>query len=254
MSTTGPARPYIENHTWSINPLHVGIGMFPRWSVIDKFGKNAAVGTSFEPVSNGGSAVLLTTAETLDIVSNNDNDTLLGTGAQKITIEGLDANFAEQTLEVDMDGQTPVTTTGTTWMRFFIAKVTQVGSDASSTNIGTITISATTTTTATLIILPVEGRTQNAQYTIPAGKTGFLDKIFFTSDAALVMTGQLQVRPFEEGWQVQREMLIQNEHIFDDLSGSDAIPEKSDIRWMAKAATGVTNDATGGFKILLRSN
>lgn len=247
-----PTRPFgtlNSEGVFPMNPLTAGMGLWLKGSVVDKFGKNDAVGTSFEPVSVGGSAVLLVAAETLDIVSDDANDTILGTGAQKITIRGLDANYSDQEVEYDMDGTTPVTT-AETWLRFFIAKVTQVGSDASSTNIGEITITGTTTTTSTLVINAVEGRTQNAQYTIPATKTGYFEGVFFTTISTTTMTGQLQVRPFGQGWHVAREILINNDHVSEDMSGSEPIPAKSDIRFMAKGAVGVANEATAGFKII----
>ena len=236
-----------------ITVLDVGFGHHERWSIVDKFGKSATIGTSFKPISNGGSAVLLTSAETLDVVSDDANDDLTGTGAQKIEIQGLDANFTEISETVDLDGTTPVTTTNS-FIRFFRAFVTQVGSATESTNLGELTISASTTTTATLIILAEEGQSQTAQYTIPANKTGYLEKIFFTSDSANVIIGQLQVRPFGQGWQTKHELVTTNEHVSADMAGSGGILEKSDIRWMAKASTGPSNDATAGFKVLLRDN
>jgi len=236
-----------------LDPLTVGMDIWANMESVDKFGKSETIGSSYSPVSGGSSAVLLSAAETLDIVSDDVNDTLTGTGAQKIIITGLDANYTEQTEEIDMDGTTP-TVSSKTWIRFYIARVSAVGSDTSGTNLGVITISGSTTTTATLVIDSGDGRTQNAQYTIPAGNTGYMDRIFFTSNAALIMTGQLQVRPFGGAWQVYREIIIQNEHISDNMAGTDPITEKSDIRWMARAATGPNNDATSGFKIILWKN
>lgn len=239
----------VSHQTWTPNPLHIGMGLFHGWSSIHKFGKNTDVDTSYVQLSESGSTTLLSSAETLDVVSDDANDTIAGTGAQKLEIQGLDANYNLQTETIDLDGTTPVTTTNT-WIRYFRAKVTQVGTDVSSTNLGNITISATTTTTVTTSIVAGEGQTQMAQYTMPAKRTGFFEQIWLSTDSTNMVTGQLQVRPLGEGWQTKHELRVSKSHTSHDMSGSSAIPPMSDIRWIA-TANQPNNVVSGGFEIIM---
>ena len=77
-----------------------------------KFGYNAAVSSTEETVwMQGGRYVWPTSASTMTISSADANDTSAGTGAQTVTINGLDANYAEISETVTMDGQIAATTT-----------------------------------------------------------------------------------------------------------------------------------------------
>jgi hypothetical protein len=230
----------------------IALGQVTGWNVLDKFGKNADIDSSFVPVLTSGSTVLLTSPETFLVFSDTVNDALAGTGAQKILLEGLDGQYNEISEEIDTNG-TVGTFTSQTFLRMHRAKVTQVGTHVGSTNIGEITITATTTTTSNTLIIAGEGQTQMAQYTIPASKTGFFDLVFFAGTSNVLMTGQLQVRPFGQGWQTKHELISLRSHVVQNMSGSGEITEKSDIRWMGKAAQ-VNSTATAGFKILLRDD
>jgi hypothetical protein len=128
---------------------------------------------------------------TLEIASTSANDTLEGTGARKVTLEGLDANYVQQTEEIELNGQTPVAATGT-YIRMHRAYVTEVGSLES--NEGSIWIADDTTTWTTgepatdayklANIAAGEGQTEMAIYTIPAGYCGY----FTTTTASMIAT------------------------------------------------------------------
>ena len=71
-----------------------------------KFGRNAAVGTTFAPLCFGGVFQTPTSATALEAVSTSANDTAAGSGAQQLTIVGLNSAWAEVTQTVEMNGLT----------------------------------------------------------------------------------------------------------------------------------------------------
>ena len=235
--------------SWNITPLHVGLGFFSEWETIDKFGKNTDVDVIFESVDADGNVRGPPSAETVELFSADANDALAGTGAQKVEIEGLDSSFNRQTETVNLNGLTSVFTTKL-WIRFFRAKVVQVGSNAAKSNIGDITLRCSITTTITTRILADEGQTQSAAFTVPFGQTAFLEQCFIASDTNNIITAQLRVKPFGEGWQVKHEVVFGGGHIVFDMAGSGEIPAKSDIHWRAKA-NNPNNEVTAGFKLIL---
>ena len=95
------------------------------------WGRNAAVGTSWEDVYQYDQAidwytVLTSSGSRLDVTSTNANDADAGTGARKVTIFGLgtDRKFFSET--VVLNGNTIVTTVGS-FVDVFGADVTETG-------------------------------------------------------------------------------------------------------------------------------
>lgn len=110
----------------------------------NKFAFNTDIDSGTELVAaQGGSITILTTASTLTIVSSSTDDdgSPVGTGARTIVIYGIDANRRSQTEVVTMDGTTPVITS-TTWLGINRVAVASAGSTQS--NVGNITVTATT--------------------------------------------------------------------------------------------------------------
>lgn len=109
-----------------------------------------------------------------------------GTGAHRVTIEGLDENYELVTEELITNGTS--TRTGTqTFKRVYRAYVTS-GND----NIGDISISRGGTNVAR--IQATRGQTLMAIYTVPAGYTGYLYKGVATAQAGADATGFMYVR------------------------------------------------------------
>lgn len=120
----------------------------------NKFGYNDDVDTGGEEIigSFGGTFNVMTTADTLDIVSSSANDAAAGTGAQSILITGIDANSLAQTEIVTMNGLTTVTTSNT-WLG--VNRVVVLSSGTSDSNEGTISITDTTGTFGNQAEMPV---------------------------------------------------------------------------------------------------
>ena len=160
----------------TIDPVRVSRGEIDGYSFIAKFGHSAAVASGVEEVIwDQADAVYtyITTASTLYISSSNTNDD------ETFEVQGLDENWALQTVNVIVSGFTFVPLTGS-WMRVFRAK-----NISATTPQGDVYISDDNTDgggdgipdTATNIkakVVQGTNQTNMAIYTVPAGKKGYL--------------------------------------------------------------------------------
>ena len=129
----------------------------------------------------------------MKVSSTNANDTSAGTGARTIIIQGLDANYAEITDTVTLNGQTEVLTSKS-FLRVNYAYVATAGSTNSAAGdiyIGTGTVTAGVPATVYNIIKYDFNNTVTGHYTIPAGYTGYLSQGLFSAGQA---SGSTQVR------------------------------------------------------------
>jgi len=144
----------------------------------NKFGYNADIDTGTETIwSVGGTFAKLTTARTLSVVSTSTADDSGSTGAESVRIYGVDANWNEQTVDVVMDGTTPVVTTET-WLGVNRMAVTLAGSGQA--NAGVITATATTDATVQAQIPAGEGSSQHAFFFVPADHQALVDWLYIT--------------------------------------------------------------------------
>lgn len=75
-----------------------------------KLGYNGDVGATEEDIiTQGGVYPWIASPVALEVVSSDANDTLTGTGIQKITIKGLQPDYSEYSVTLDTNGQTPRT-------------------------------------------------------------------------------------------------------------------------------------------------
>ena len=141
-----------------------------------KFGLNEEVGnTAFEDIiSNGGNYTPLTVAETIRVkAGGNVNDTSAGTGARTITVEGLDANFDEITENLTLAGASASSATSSSFIAVNKVFILTVGTYAGA-NTGVITIEGVSSSTELAWIQAEAGNTQQAVYTVPAGKSAYV--------------------------------------------------------------------------------
>ena len=118
----------------------------------------------------------------IEVVSVDANDTALGTGAREVTVIGLGANYALQTVTVALNGTSPVTT-GTTWLRVWRMFVSKTGTYRGS-NVGTLTASDTESSPNIIIDIPADhGQTLTTHYTVPFGKTFLLYDFIIAPEA-----------------------------------------------------------------------
>ena len=152
--------------------------------MVHKFGRNPDVDTGTVPEDvwlTGGLMNWPTTAAVVSVTSTDADDDgapTSNTGAQTLTIEGLDSSFDEQTETITLNGTTAVTTSAS-FIRVNRAFVATAGTYHGN-NEGDIvgTIGGATMFT----ILTGVGQTQVARYTVPNAKTAYLQSIFVSVD------------------------------------------------------------------------
>jgi len=163
--------------------LAIAAGQVSGRSAVNKFGVNPDVDTTSDPEDIWGGATALwvppTTARTHQIASTStaDDGDPAGTGAHSITITGLDANFAVQSEEIELNGTTDVPTANT-YTRIYRMFITAAGSGG--TNAGTITATADTDSTVTAQITIGVGQTGMAIFSVPDGKSFYLSMLATT--------------------------------------------------------------------------
>lgn len=165
--------------------LEVARGNVTGMTALNKFGSNSDIDTGTEDVwTGGGTWVAPTTARVHDIVSSSasDDGSPAGTGAQTITISGLDANWLEISEVVTMNGTTNVATANS-YIIIYRMQVTTAGS--SGTNVGTITATAQTDATVTASINATLGQTLMAIWQVPANKSLYITKYYASCDGTV---------------------------------------------------------------------
>lgn len=131
--------------------------------------------TDFEDIWGGsGDLVWPTTAETLQVRSDNANDTALGTGARAILTQSLDDNLAPQNIITPLNGTTPVVLTSS---HFRTNDIFVISSGSSQHNEGTITLEVSGGGAVRNIILPEISASQDGHYTVPAGFKAYSQQV-----------------------------------------------------------------------------
>jgi hypothetical protein len=188
-------------------------------------------------------------------VSDDTDDTSAGTGARTVEIEGLDSSWNVLTETVTMNGTTPVVTTGS-FLRVYRARVVTAGS--SGTNEGTITF---TNTTSSNIIAQISvdnsgfGQTLMACYTIPAGKTGYLISLDFSSSKDNEHTFRLLTRDntvTDAAWNTKEFANARGGFNQFRKYAINGFTEKTDLDLQAIASA--ASAASGGFELILIDN
>lgn len=115
--------------------LDISRGLATGVSVVKKFGRNSAVGTTMVPLCLGGvyQTPQSTSATTLRVKAGGSaNDTAAGSGARAITLEGLDENFDLASETIATAGASASSATTTTFTRLFRAYVSASGTYATA--------------------------------------------------------------------------------------------------------------------------
>lgn len=159
----------------------VSQGVYDGEYIVNKFGRNGAIGTSLAPVSIGGNYRTPTTAQALEFVSTSANDTAAGSGARSIFIQGLDSNFDLISETIATNGLTPVALVNsyTRVFRFFVATSGTYASQTASSHAGNLILQASGAGDEWARIDLVAtvfgvGQSQIGCYTVPRGYTACL--------------------------------------------------------------------------------
>lgn len=214
-----------------------------------RFGVNSDVGTTTEDIWDvGGTEVYLSSAETMDIVSDSASDTDGGTGSNTLSISGLDDDYNEIAEIITLNGLTTVTTVNS------YLRVNSMFADISGTNetnVGNISCKATTAGTDHALMTPDTGRALKTQFTLAEGVYGF-----FTNWTVSGLSGDqalfsFEVRPFGKSWILGH--LIQSFQASQTigLNPYPRISPKTDIRVRAKSLQGMNLDLTSTYQLYL---
>lgn len=237
--------------------LEMAKGKVPGHSIQFRVGYRDGVGTTEEVVcDHGGNHVFLTSAELIDIVSDDDEDTNAGgDGARKLFITGLDDDWAEQSEIVNLAGQTPVQTT-LEYLRLDLAFVIDAGNvDAvGGGNAGTITFKSHDTDKVQSEMQPNHVGTLNCIFSVPAGKTAYITVVGMGVGQGKEAIFRAKMRtsqggPFSLVW---KKVMYQNS-FWPVFPGPVAVPEKTDVLVTAQG-TIATVDVDANLSFYLVDN
>ncbi len=146
---------------------------------LSKYGKSASLSANIEEDvwTQGGALTYLASAETMNIVSTDVDDTASGTGARIVTIHGLDADYNLIQEDVILNGTTNVLTTKS-YLRVY--KLLAIDAGSSFHNEGIITATSSVSTTVQAEMDALVSTSEGTHFTIPAGYTGFQTDIHYS--------------------------------------------------------------------------
>jgi hypothetical protein len=210
--------------------------------------------TGYNPSTSPGDAVWsggiaypwssLATAQTLYIKSSTNNAT---DRSMPILIDGLDANYINQTEVVTLNATDSRTAVATTKQFLRIHNVMCYGTE---TNVGDITTTVTSGSgTIVSKISSGRGAAKAGVYTVPAGYTGYLFKGDASSTAATVVN--FMGRYYGKAFMVLHVAIVDNSTYIYDFPFPMTLPEKTDMYTTIEAGSGKT---AVNYEILLVAN
>jgi len=203
---------------------------------VRRSGKNNDVGTSFEIVAQaGGTYYWHPTAEQMNVVSTDADDTAAGNGARTLRIQGLDTDYALISDTVTLNGTTAVVT-NLSFLRVLVVEVLTIGT--SGTNEGTITVKDSTDTYTLATIGVAEGRSSAVVFTVPADMTFFMTSWDGSEDSSKGSEIAIYKRDFGGAWQQLRLKKIIDFAFDFPFDLPLVFAEKTDIMIQAKGLLG----------------
>jgi len=201
-----------------------------------RFGRNNDIPATYETIwCNSSLYVYMSSANRLLISSSSAQDDVGGTGTLTLQLKGLDANYDLLTETITMKGAVPVQTAGS-FLRLFTAKSITAGT--AGINVGNITITDSTGVITVGYLEAGEGKTHNAFWTVPNGKTAIILDIGVGEMAQKKSDFGLFVRPFGKSWHIAKLQIVKNQTLNELLDVPLKFDEKTDIEIRAKAADG----------------
>lgn len=251
----------IESGGSSVAPipfmLAVSQGLYPGYSVVDKFGRNQTITTGTDPEDIWEAGGLYNydadgTAPIVSVVSDDAADTM------DIIIIGQDVNRNEVAQVVTLNGTNRVALQTSLWRVYRMISLNANLSGTVYCYVGTGGVPSLVNTRA--IMLSGENQTLMAIYTIPAGKVGFLFKgVLDMSWEGGVFSGTefancaYYSSRLGEVFTIKRTLTLMssgNSQFVDERSFPDAVPSGTDIRLNVQEVS-ATMGVNGAFDILL---
>lgn len=221
---------------------------------INKFGYNPTANVVWETIWTPGIPMVYPNNSTnVSITSTSADDTPLGTGAQTVLLEGLDADYNAITETVTLNGLGPVMSTNN-FIRLSRMLVASAGSAMGSVGIIKAYIDGVQVSE---ISNAYDNQSLQATYTIPKGKTGYITGMMCNAGKAnkSCMVG-LFVRESTFGdsgvFHVKQLMELFRNTVNINFDVPIKVPEKSDIELRAKGEGPM--GVGGTFSIILEDN
>ena len=215
-------------------------------SSINKFGHQGSVGTTLISIWDQAAAYnYIAAATALKVSSADANDTSAGTGAQTVTIYGLDGNYAEVNETVTLSGTTDVPTTQT-FLRVFRIIVETAGSGGVNAGIiyaytGADTAGVPDDLTKVYAQISVgENQTLMAVYTVPANKKAMVTALFVAGDSSKTVTIKMVARPLNGAFNTKDKFLITAGNTLIIHNIPVVFDEKTDVEVRGVVSVGTT--------------
>jgi len=162
--------------------IEVAKGNVPGHSLIHKFGRNTAVGTTMVPISLGGiyRTPQVAAATTLRVKAGNVNDDASGTGAREVSLEFINTSGVKVTETLATAGTSASSATSVSAIRlyrFYVSKSGTYATQSAGSHAADIVIenSAGGTDWGTIDVTDFpRGQSEIGVYTIETGYTGYL--------------------------------------------------------------------------------
>ena len=219
--------------------LQVARGQIPYHKSNFKFGFNADVDDALETVwSKGGLYAYLSSATALYISSSSTNDTVAGTGARTVKVSGLDSDYDEVSVTVNMNGQSGVSLgTFTRVNRIEVLTAGSGGANAGNLHVGseaspTVGVPATTYAYVTA----GDNQTLMALWTVPRNYTAYVtqtDITVATTQNNKYCTVSLVARPFGGVFNVKDRFVKAESSVNQVYNFPLKFEEKTDIEFRA---------------------
>lgn len=228
------------------NEINIAAGLTPGYANVHKFGAVETTAATYDTVwTKGGAYVFPSSASVVTVASSSgtDSDTA-NTGAETITIQGLDGSYNEVEETLSLNGSTNVTGNQQFLRvhRAFIASGT--------TNVGNIDIKHGSTVIC--YISAGMGQTQVAYYTVPAGKTAYLKSFAATQNKNQENSVRMFQRPSGGVFRVASELNLYGSNMHTLFTIPIRFTEKTDID--VRSYTGSNCTVSAMFDLLLVDN
>lgn len=179
-----------------------------------------------------GNLVYPTAAETWEILSDDPNDAVGGTGARTGVIISLDEDYNEQVVPFSLNGTTPVTL-ASTHFRPQSNGVVVLTAGTSGSNIGTITVRREGDGLVRSVILPDDTISYDTHFTIPVGKTAYVLQTFNVFEKNFEGSARLRTKDStipDASWTGTVPVALYQNLVSFNVQAKLPIPEKTDIK------------------------
>lgn len=191
--------------------------------------------------------IYLEVSELLAIQSDSAQDALLGSGARRIRISGLDATYAEITEDVILAGVTAVFTIQA-FLRVNDVQVLIAGAGGGVE--GSVVIEGSGSALVQAVLTPESGnRSQQSHFTIPVNRTGYIVASRFSADISETRF-DLQARQLGGAFISIAQFQTGQTPTEPPFHVPEGLPEMTDIKIVARRLQGPSAVVFAGYDLI----